>query len=72
MKGIEDEFIEQIVKKIEGFSGKEIYKLVIAWHDAAFNKPNAILTPELMEEVLLNHINQHKQREEWNKSVNIQ
>ena len=71
MKGVEDEFIQKIAQKLEGFSGREIYKLVIAWHDAAFNKPNAILTPELMEEVLENHIIQHKQREEWNKSEDI-
>ena len=67
MQGIEDEFIEKIAKKIDGFSGREIYKLVIAWHDAAFNKQNAILTPELMESVLESHIEQHNQREEWNK-----
>ena len=67
MSGVDDEFIEKIAKKIEGFSGREIYKLVIAWHDAAFNKQNAILTPDLMESVLDSHINQHKQREEWHK-----
>lgn len=67
MSGVDDEFIEKIAKKIEGFSGREIYKLVIAWHDAAFNKQNAILTPELMESVLESHIKQHKQREEWHK-----
>ena len=67
MQGVDDEFIEKIARKIEGFSGREIYKLVIAWHDAAFNKENAILTPELMESVLENHVQQHKQREEWNQ-----
>ncbi|OMJ66861.1 hypothetical protein SteCoe_36146 [Stentor coeruleus] len=66
MKDVDDEFIEKIAKRIDGFSGREIYKLVIAWHDVAFNKQNAILTPELMEAVLENHIEQHKQREEWN------
>lgn len=71
MKGIEDEFIEKIAKQIEGFSGREIYKLVIAWHDAAFNKPNAILTTELMENVLENHIIQHKQRESWHSAGNV-
>jgi ATPase family AAA domain-containing protein 3A/B len=68
MKGVDDELIQSISKRLEGFSGREIYKLVIAWHDAAFNKENAILTPELMESVLENHIMQHHQRENWNKS----
>ena len=37
MQGVENSHIEAICEKTEGFSGREIYKLVIAWHDAAFN-----------------------------------
>jgi len=66
MQGVDDAKIEEIARKTEGFSGREIYKLVIAWHDAAFNQENAVLTPELMESILENHVEQHKQREEWN------
>ncbi|CAG9321361.1 unnamed protein product [Blepharisma stoltei] len=67
MLGVDDTFIEEMAKKTEGFSGREIYKLVIAWHDAAFNQENAILTPELMTKVLEGSIEQHKQRLEWEK-----
>lgn len=65
MQGIEDTHIEEIAKRTEGFSGREIYKLVVAWHDAAFNKAQAVLTPEILENVLESHIEQHKQRQEW-------
>lgn len=65
MQGVEDSHIEKICERTRGFSGREIYKLVISWHDAAFNNENAILTPVIMERVLVDHLKQHKQREEW-------
>lgn len=36
----------------DGFSGREITKMVIAWHDAAFAMPDAVLTPEIIFSVL--------------------
>jgi hypothetical protein len=27
-------------------------KMVVAWHDAAFATPDAVLSPELMEKIL--------------------
>ncbi len=36
MEGVSDEFIEQIAKDTENFSGRELFKMVVAWHDAAF------------------------------------
>lgn len=71
MKGVEAEFIEEVTKRIEGFSGREIYKLVIAWHDAAFSQANAVLTPEMMKEVLESHIEQHVQRQEWHTRKSV-
>jgi ATPase family AAA domain-containing protein 3A/B len=65
MQGVEATHIEEVARKTEGFSGRELYKLVIAWHDAAFNVENAVLTPVLMEEVLEGHIAQHEQRIAW-------
>jgi ATPase family AAA domain-containing protein 3A/B len=52
MEGVTKDIIEAIAKKTEGFSGREITKMVIAWHDAAFTLPDPVLTPELMERVL--------------------
>ena len=52
MEGVNKDVIESIATKTEGFSGREITKMVIAWHDAAFTLPDPVLTPELMEKVL--------------------
>lgn len=52
MEGVTKEIIEKIAAETAGFSGREITKMVIAWHDAAFTLPDAVLTPEIMEKVL--------------------
>jgi hypothetical protein len=52
MKDVSKEVINDIASKTEGFSGREITKMVIAWHDAAFTLPSAELTPEIMYTVL--------------------
>lgn len=48
MEGVTKEIIERIAQETKGFSGREITKMVIAWHDAAFTLPDPVLTPELM------------------------
>lgn len=68
MEGVTNEFIGSLAKRIEGFSGREIFKMVVAWHDAAFSKPDPVLTPELMEEIIEKFKAQHSQKEKWTKS----
>jgi len=65
MEGITKEVIEKIAAETKGFSGREITKMVIAWHDAAFALPDAVLTPDLMEKVLGKFHLQHKLKETW-------
>lgn len=48
MEGISKDLIDEIADETKGFSGREIMKMVVAWHDAAFTTPNAVLTPEIM------------------------
>lgn len=67
MEGVDNEFIEEIAKKAEGFSGREIFKMVVAWHDHAFSKADPVLTPELMSEIFDKFQNQHKQKSMWTK-----
>ena len=52
MEGVTKEVVDSIAKQTEGFSGREITKMVIAWHDAAFTLPDAVLSPDLMQKVL--------------------
>ena len=67
MEGVDHELIEQIAEETKGFSGREIMKMVVAWHDAAFTLPEAILTPEVMHNVLHKFHLQHKLKQTWTK-----
>lgn len=66
ISSLQPEYIEEIAKKIEGFSAREVTKLVISWHDAAFAKENPVLDNEVIEQVLNNHLNQNKTKSKWN------
>ncbi len=63
---LQPEYIEEIANKIEGFSAREVTKLVISWHDAAFAKADPVLDKEVIEQVLNNHLNQNKTKSKWN------
>lgn len=52
MEGVDQSVIEDMAKRTEDFSGREIFKMVVGWHDAAFAKSDPVLTPELMQSVL--------------------
>lgn len=65
MSGVTKEVIADIAAKTEGFSGRELTKMVISWHDAAFTLPDPVLTPELMLRVLNKFQLQHKLKETW-------
>ncbi len=65
MEGVDKEVIDEIAKATDGFSGRELTKMVIAWHDAAFTLPDAVLTPEIMRNVLAKFHLQHKLKETW-------
>lgn len=67
MKDVTQEVIERIAFETEGFSGREIMKMVVAWHDSAFATPDAVLTPELMDKVLNKFKLQHKLKKNWTK-----
>ena len=71
MEGVSKEIIEKIAKDTEGFSGRELTKMVIAWHDAAFTLPDPVLSPELMTRVLEKFHLQHKLKENWTDESNL-
>lgn len=56
---------EAIAAKLEGFSGREIAKLTIAWQAAAYGSANATFTPELLEVVLDAHGEQKGRKQAW-------
>ena len=68
MEGITHEVIERISKQTEGFSGREIMKMVVAWHDAAFTTADLLLTPEILDRILEKFKLQHKLKSTWTRS----
>lgn len=49
---IDQGVIEEVVARTEGFSGREINKLAVAWQAAAYGEVDATLNRALLEEVL--------------------
>lgn len=64
--------IEQVVTMTEGFSGRAIAKLAIAWQAAAYGTEGAVLD----RATFLETVNQHKQsisvKDEWMKQQQVQ
>ena len=52
MEGITKEVIEKLSHDTEGFSGREIMKMVVALHDAAFTTTDLKLTPDILDRIL--------------------
>ena len=48
----QDSHLQRVADETEGFSGREIAKLAIAWQAAAYGTPDSSFNPELMTEVL--------------------
>lgn len=64
--GVGTAHLEAAVAATDGFSGREIHKLVVAWQAAAFGVEGAKLSPSTMQEVLDAHVIQRQLKESWN------
>ncbi|DBA04667.1 TPA: hypothetical protein N0F65_012250 [Lagenidium giganteum] len=69
VEDIEESAFEEIATRIDGFSGREISKLVIAFQAAAYGSATSIFNKQMMEEVLDHHMTAHRQKEEWKQYV---
>lgn len=67
MSELSDEYLTEVSKRLEGFSGREIGKLVVSWHDEMYAKDSTKLDKEIVEKVLERHIEQVKTMQEWNE-----
>lgn len=67
MEGVSHDVIERIAMQTDGFSGREIMKMVVAWHDAAFTTPELLLTPQMMDRILEKFKLQHKLKDTWSR-----
>lgn len=60
-----DDLWNSVVRQTEGFSGREMEKLVIGWQAAGYASPAAELHVTEAEEVLRDHVQQKSMKESW-------
>jgi len=59
------------VDATDGFSGREISKLAIAWQAASYGSADARFTPEIMASVLEVHVAQRERKREWQVAASM-
>ncbi|KAF5738155.1 ATPase family AAA domain-containing protein 3-like [Tripterygium wilfordii] len=62
VKDVSEEVIREAAKKTEGFSGREIAKLMASVQAAVYGSPDCILDPQLLREVVDYKVAEHHQR----------
>ena len=62
---IDPSVLELIADKTDGFSGRNISKMAIAWQAAAYAVEGAVLTPVMMDDIVDLFIAQQSQRSVW-------
>jgi ATPase family AAA domain-containing protein 3A/B len=65
LEGVDDGLLRSIAIKTEGFSGREISKLAIAWQAAAYGTENATMDAGLLNRVLEESLGSKKLKRHW-------
>jgi ATPase family AAA domain-containing protein 3A/B len=63
--GVDEDIIRSIAEHTEGFSGREISKLAIAWQAAAYGTADTTLTGELLMQVLHENMETKSKKKLW-------
>ena len=66
---VNEDLLASVAARTEGFSGREIAKLAIAWQAAAYGSPDATFTSALLDEVLAAHGDQKARKSLWNNAA---
>ena len=64
-KKLKEPVLGRVVKETEGFSGRAIAKMAIAWQAAVYGTDNTVLDKKTFFEVTQNHMKSLRQRVEW-------
>lgn len=67
LDGIGKKQLKNAVEATEGFSAREIEKLVVAWQAAAYASDGAVFTPKTFRDVLDSHVEQRQLKNRWTK-----
>ncbi|CAL5369223.1 unnamed protein product [Camellia sinensis] len=62
IEDLSDDMIQEAAKKTEGFSGREIAKLMASVQAAVYGRPDCILDSELFKEIVDYKVAEHQQR----------
>ena len=62
---VDETLLKTVAEKTEGFSGREISKLAIAWQAAAYGTVDAALNDELLQKVLDEQLSTKSQKAHW-------
>lgn len=62
IKGLTDDILREAAAKTEGFSGREIAKLMASVQAAVYGSENCVLDPTLFREVVDYKVAEHQQR----------
>jgi ATPase family AAA domain-containing protein 3A/B len=62
VKGVTDDLLREAARKTNGFSGREIAKLVASVQAAVYGRPDCILDPQLFLEMVDYKVAEHHQR----------
>jgi len=68
MENVNNEVIEVMAKETDDFSGREIMKMVVALHDAAFALSDPVLTPDIINTMIGKFKSMHNVRSKWSKA----
>lgn len=71
IENVSEEDILTIAQRTEGFSGREISKLAIAWQAAAYGQENASMDGTLLNEVLEFQLDSKRQKQGWLSQAEI-
>mmetsp|Transcript_8523 Transcript_8523/g.14141 ORF Transcript_8523/g.14141 Transcript_8523/m.14141 type:complete len:584 (-) Transcript_8523:166-1917(-) len=64
-EGVDDAMLRSFAQRTEGYSGREISKLAIAWQAAAYGTVDATMSVELLEQVLMESKRSKEQKFKW-------
>lgn len=65
IKGLNDDIIKEAAAKTEGFSGREIAKLMASVQAAVYGSEDCVLDPNLFREVVDYKVAEHQQRKRF-------
>ena len=72
VNGVDEALLRSFASTTEGYSGREISKLAIAWQAAAYGTENATIDAELLTQVLRESMHSKKQKLSWISPQDLQ